>query len=52
MRSPVIGIVSLILLFLIAIVGYSSLFTVQQTQQALVVRLGRPVDVVSAPGLN
>ncbi|HEY0851546.1 MAG TPA: protease modulator HflC [Bradyrhizobium sp.] len=46
------GIVSLILLFLIAIVGYSSLFTVQQTQQALVVRLGRPVDVVSAPGLN
>lgn len=52
MKSPVIGIVSLILLFLIAIVGYSSLFTVQQTQQALVVRLGRPVDVVSAPGLN
>jgi len=52
MRSPVIGIVSLIVLFLIAIVGYSSLFTVQQTQQALVVRLGRPVDVVSAPGLN
>jgi len=52
MRSPVTGIVVLVLLFLIAIVGYSSLFTVQQTQQALVVRLGRPVDVVSQPGLN
>ena len=52
MRSPVTGIVTLILLFLIAIVGYSSLFTVDQTQQALVVRLGRPVDVVSQPGLN
>src|SRR5213080_5223877 len=52
MRSPVAGIVTLILLFLVAIVGYSSIFTVQQTEQALVVRLGRPVDVVSQPGLN
>jgi membrane protease subunit HflC len=52
MRSPVIGIVTLILLFLIAIVAYSSVFTVQQTEQALVVRLGRPVAVVSDPGLN
>jgi membrane protease subunit HflC len=33
-------------------VGYSSIFTVSQTEQALVVRLGRPVDVVSQPGLN
>jgi membrane protease subunit HflC len=52
MRSPVTGIVTLILLFLVAIVAYSSIFTVQQTEQALVVRLGRPVDVVSEPGLN
>jgi membrane protease subunit HflC len=52
MRSPVAGIVALILLFLVAIVVYSSLFTVSQTEQALVVRLGRPVDVVSEPGLN
>src|SRR5213082_2438931 len=52
MRSPVTGIAALILLFLIAIVAYSSIFTVQQTEQALVVRLGRPVDVVSQPGLN
>src|SRR5690348_9143208 len=52
MRSPVTGIVTLNLLFIVAIVVYSSLFTVQQTEQALVVRLGRPVDVVSQPGLN
>ena len=52
MKSPVAGIVTLILLFLVVIVGYSSIFTVSQTEQALVVRLGRPVDVVSEPGLN
>ncbi|MCK1518138.1 protease modulator HflC [Bradyrhizobium sp. 190] len=52
MRSPVTGIVILVLLFLAVIVGYSSIFTVSQTEQALVVRLGRPVDVVSQPGLN
>jgi membrane protease subunit HflC len=52
MRSPVAGIVTLVLLFFVVIVGYSSIFTVSQTEQALVVRLGRPVDVVSAPGLN
>ncbi len=36
----------------VVIVGYSSIFTVSQTEQALVVRLGRPVDVVTEPGLN
>jgi len=34
------------------IVGYSTLFTVNQTQQALVVRLGQPVRVITEPGLN
>ena len=52
MRSPVAGIVTLVLLLFVVIVGYSSIFTVSQTEQALVVRLGRPVDVVSEPGLN
>lgn len=52
MRSPVAGIVTLVLLFFVVIVGYSSIFTVSQTEQALVVRLGRPVAVVSEPGLN
>ena len=52
MRSPVAGIVTLVLLLFVVIVGYSSIFTVSQTEQALVVRLGRPVDVVSEPGLK
>ena len=52
MRSPVTGIVALILLLLVAIVVYSSLFAVQQTEQALVVRFGRPVDIATEPGLH
>jgi membrane protease subunit HflC len=52
MRSPVTGIVTLILLFIAAIVAYSSLFTVQQTEQVLVVRLGKPVDIATEPGLH
>jgi membrane protease subunit HflC len=46
------GIVALLLLFAVLIVGYSSTFTVYQTQQALVVRLGEPVRVITEPGLN
>jgi modulator of FtsH protease HflC len=52
MRSPVTGIVVLLLLFLAVIVGYGSVFTVDQTEQALVVRLGKPVGVVTDPGLH
>lgn len=52
MRSPVTGVVALILLLLVAIVAYSSLFTVQQTEQALVVRFGKPVDIATEPGLH
>ena len=52
MRSPVTGIVALILLLIVAMVAYSSLFTVQQTEQALVVRFGKPVDIVTEPGLH
>ena len=35
-----------------AIVGYSSLFTVHQNQQALVLRLGETVRTVTEPGLQ
>jgi membrane protease subunit HflC len=52
MKSPVTGIVALILLLVLAIVGYSSVFAVQQTEQALVVRFGKPVDVATEPGLH
>ena len=52
MRSPVTGIASLIVLLVVIIIGYSSVFTVAQTEQVLVVRLGEPVRVVIEPGLN
>ena len=52
MRSPVTGIAALIALFVVIVVGYSSVFTVAQTEQVLVVRLGEPVRVVTEPGLN
>src|SRR5437762_11084140 len=34
------------------VAAYLSLFTVHQTRQALVLRLGNPVDVITEPGLN
>ena len=52
MRSPVTGIVSLIVLFVVLAVGYSSMFTVQQTEQTIVLRFGEPVEVVTDPGLH
>jgi membrane protease subunit HflC len=52
MRSPVTGIVTLLVVFIVAVIAYSAVFTVQQTEQALVVRFGKPVDVVTEPGLN
>lgn len=52
MRAGVSGIVALILLAVIAVAAYSSLFVVRQTEQALVVRLGEPVRVITEPGLN
>jgi len=42
--------VALLLLLILVIIGYSSVFTVDQTEQALVVRLGEPVGVVTEPG--
>jgi membrane protease subunit HflC len=44
----VIAVIAVILL----IIGYSSLFQVYQTRQALVVRLGNPMRIVTAPGLH
>ena len=44
--------VVLVTVLALAALGLLSLFTVEQTEQALVVRLGRPVDVVRAPGLH
>jgi modulator of FtsH protease HflC len=52
MRLNVVG-GTMIALVLIALVGaYSTLFTVYQTRQALVVRLGQPIRTITEPGLN
>src|SRR4029453_9031586 len=52
MRLGFFGGILAVLIVAALIVAYSSLFTVYQTQQALVVRLGQPVHVVNEPGLN
>lgn len=52
MRLNVAGGVIVAILIAAVVVAYSALFTVYQTQQALVVRLGKVVRVVSDPGLH
>src|SRR5580704_8519343 len=52
MRSPVTGIAALLLLLIVLIVGYSSVFTVDMTEQALVLRLGEARPPITDPGLN
>jgi modulator of FtsH protease HflC len=52
MKNGIAGIVALFVLLVAIVVGYSSIFTVSQTEQALLVRLGEPVRVVTEPGLN
>ena len=52
MRLGIAGGVAVVALIAALFLGYSSLFTVYQTYQALVVRLGEPVRVVTEPGLN
>ena len=52
MRNGIAGGVLVVIVLLVVIVAYGSLYTVQQTQQALVVQLGKPVRVVTEPGLH
>jgi modulator of FtsH protease HflC len=52
MRFGFAGGVLVVLILAALVVGYSSLFAVYQTQQALVVRLGNPVRIIDQPGLN
>jgi len=51
MRFSLTGGVAVVLAVVAVIIAYGSLYTVYQTQQALVVRLGQPVYVRSEPGL-
>jgi modulator of FtsH protease HflC len=52
MRNGITGGVLLIIALAALIIAYSSFYSVYQTQQVLVVRLGQPVRVVSDPGLH
>jgi membrane protease subunit HflC len=52
MRFGVSGGILAVIVVILLIIGYSSLFTVYQTRQALLVRLGNPVRVVTEPGLH
>jgi membrane protease subunit HflC len=52
MKLGIIGGVVAVILIAALILAYSSLFTVYQTHQVLVVRLGEPVRVVTEPGLH
>jgi membrane protease subunit HflC len=52
MKLGIAGGVAAVVILIAVIVGYGSLFTLYQTHQALVVRLGQPVRVVTEPGLN
>jgi len=52
MRLGFIGGVIVVLIAAALIVAYSSVFTVYQTQQALVLRLGNPQAPVTEPGLH
>jgi modulator of FtsH protease HflC len=52
MRTNITGGVLAVLAVVVLFVAYLSLFTVYQTRQALVVRLGDPVRTVTAPGLH
>jgi membrane protease subunit HflC len=52
MRLGFAGVLLLVLALVVLIIGYSSLFTVYQTRQALVVRLGNPLRIETKPGLH
>jgi membrane protease subunit HflC len=52
MRLNLAGTIAAVLGVLALFVAYTSIFTVYQTRQAIVVRLGEPVDVITQPGLH
>jgi membrane protease subunit HflC len=52
MRLNIFGGLVAALIIVVLIIAYGMFFTVYQTRQALVVRLGQPVRIVTEPGLN
>ncbi len=51
MKKPVLAIIGLIVIAL-GVVAYSGLFTVHQTQQALILQFGNPIRTIPEPGLH
>src|SRR5215831_3464143 len=51
MRLSLAGGVIVVLVVFAIVIGYGAFFTVDQTEQALVIRLGEPVRVIGEPGL-
>lgn len=51
MKQGLLG-VGVIVLAALAFVAYNALFTVHQTQQALVLQFGNPKRIITEPGLN
>ena len=49
MRSSITGGAAAVILLILLILGYQSLFEVQQGMQALVIRFGQPVKVITEP---
>jgi membrane protease subunit HflC len=52
MKLSVFGGIATVVIAVLLFLGYSSIFTVHQTRQALVVRLGEPRQVYTDPGLH
>jgi membrane protease subunit HflC len=52
MKLSLAGAALAVVVLIALVVAYSTFFTVHQTKQALVVRLGKPVRVITEPGLN
>jgi membrane protease subunit HflC len=52
MNKATSGITAVVLVLVLGVVGFASVFTVQQTESALVLQLGEPKRVLTNPGLH
>jgi membrane protease subunit HflC len=52
MKTNIFGGVLAVIIVVLLLVAYLSMFTVHQTRQALVVRLGDPIRTITEPGLH
>jgi membrane protease subunit HflC len=52
MRLNLAGSIAVAVAMVVLIIAYASMFTVYQTRQAIVVRLGEPKRVITEPGLH